>query len=198
MTMRTLAAVLWLTGGLCMASYAQRPTCLVLAEGYVSEYAWARYRESQFPIHHPGYDFLIRGLTDHAQRFSRWLEDWEVRRTDLERLQGPLDLSGVDLVILDEVASPCVPRMSRACRVRPQGGRYRVRRALGPAAARRPSTVPQISSYGRRRWRGIAGEDRSHARPQHAAGQDRRGALLSWSMAPLRGIPAKPGNSWRP
>jgi len=79
--------------------------CLVLADGYASEYAWGGYQEAQFPLHHPGHEFLMRGLLRYGDRFERWLpaERWQVKRLDLETQRGPLPLRGVDLVILDDV-----------------------------------------------------------------------------------------------
>jgi len=78
-------------------------TCLVLADGYVSEYAWGKYDERQFPSDHPGHDFCIRGLLNYKERFNKWLNGWDVKRIDLEKHKGPLPLKGVDLVILDDV-----------------------------------------------------------------------------------------------
>ncbi len=85
------------------AAATDRPVCLVLADGHVSEYAWGKYAENTFPYHHPGHDCTIRGLLGYAARFERWLTGWEVRRLDLEAHRGPLPLADVDLVILDDV-----------------------------------------------------------------------------------------------
>ena len=140
-----------LLGGLFMPCHAQEPTCLVLAEGYVSEYAWARYQEAQFPLHHPGYDFLIRGLTQHADRFTRWLSGWRVRRVDLERLEGPLNLAGVDLVILDDVRQcVCDPHEPTLVEyVRGGGGLvfYAGRWGLGGCPKTEYSVPEEVSSY---------------------------------------------------
>lgn len=95
-----LIPLLTLAGGTAMA--APR-TCLVLSDGRVCEYAWGKYAENTFPMHHPGHDCTIRGLLDHDNRFARWLTGWEVTRIDLERHHGALALSGVDLVVLDDV-----------------------------------------------------------------------------------------------
>jgi|GEM_PF-2398729 len=87
-------------------SAAQKPakrTCLVLADGYVTEYAWSVYQEGQFPADHPGHDYCIRGLLDYRHRFNKWLTGWNVKRIDLERHKGPLPLKDIDLVILDDV-----------------------------------------------------------------------------------------------
>jgi hypothetical protein len=108
--LRPLPAVTMLTLGLCLGGLATvhaTPVrhCLVLADGLVSEYAWGSYQESQFPLHHPSHDFLVRGLTQDAERFQRWLsaDAWQVQRLDLETQRGTLPLQGVDLVILDDV-----------------------------------------------------------------------------------------------
>ena len=77
--------------------------CLVLGDGYVSEYAWGKYEESQLPAYHPGNTFFIRGITDYPNRFKRWLGDFQVTRIDLEQQRGPLPLSGVDILIIDDV-----------------------------------------------------------------------------------------------
>jgi hypothetical protein len=94
-----------LVGGLSDVRAASVRHCLVLADGYVSEYAWGGYQEAQFPLHHPSHDVLMRGLLQDADRFSRWLpaEAWQVQRLDLEKQRGTLPLRGVDLVILDDV-----------------------------------------------------------------------------------------------
>ena len=138
-------------GGLLMPCNAQEPTCLVLAEGYVSEYAWARYQEAQFPLHHPGYDFLIRGITQHADRFTSWLSGWKVRRVDLERLQGPLDLADVDLVILDDVRQcVCDPHEPTLVEYVRGGGAvvfYAGRWGLGGCPKTEYSVPEEVSSF---------------------------------------------------
>jgi hypothetical protein len=108
--LRTALAVPALTLGLFMGGLATVHAtplrhCLVLADGLVSEYSWGGYQESQFPLHHPSHDFLVRGLLHDADRFQRWLpaDTWEVQRLDLEKQRGTLPLQGVDLVILDDV-----------------------------------------------------------------------------------------------
>ncbi|MBI3921647.1 MAG: hypothetical protein HY318_09540, partial [Armatimonadetes bacterium] len=97
----TLWGALLLKTGDCWAM--EKRTCLVLSDGYVSEYAWCKYQEMQFPWDHPGHAYCIRGLLDNANRYHRWLDGWKVKRLDLEKHRGPLRLEGVDLVILDEV-----------------------------------------------------------------------------------------------
>lgn len=131
---------------------ASKPrTCLVLADGYMSEYAWGKYQELQFPLDHPGHNYFVRGLTDHANRFARWLEGWQVRRLDLEKHQGPLQLAGVDLVILDEVRqSVCDPYETALIEfVRGGGGLlvYAGLWGLGGASKGEYSVPTAVSSY---------------------------------------------------
>lgn len=87
---------------------------LVLADGYVSEFAGGRYDESQYPIDHPGREAAIRGWTGHAGRFARWLPAADVQRVDLERQSAPLRFDGVQLVILDEVRQSVLDPHERA------------------------------------------------------------------------------------
>ncbi len=76
---------------------------LVLQDHYQSEYTWAAYQEAVYPMHHPGHHYFISGVLKWHERFGRWLDGWDVRTVDLEQLEEPLDLRGVDLVILDDV-----------------------------------------------------------------------------------------------
>jgi hypothetical protein len=92
-----LAVTAW-TG----AAEAKR-SCLVLADGHVSEYAWGEHAEVAFPADHPGHNFCVSGLLDYQGRFERWLTGWTVKRLDLEQHEGPLLFDGIDLVILDDV-----------------------------------------------------------------------------------------------
>ena len=94
---------LLLVGAGGAAGLSRKGNCLVLSDGYVSEYAWCAYQEASFPADHPGHDFCIRGLLGYNGRFSTWLNGWSVTRIDLEKYQGPLPLKGVDLVVLDDV-----------------------------------------------------------------------------------------------
>lgn len=77
--------------------------CLVLADGYVSEYSWGKYQEISYPAYHPGHTFLLRGIMNYPGRFNRWLKGWEVKRIDIEKHSGPLILNKVDLIIIDDV-----------------------------------------------------------------------------------------------
>ena len=77
-------------------------TCLVLSDGYVSEYAWGAYSEAGYPPSHPGHEYFVRGVLDWAGRFDRWLEGWDVKQLELEKNKGKISLDGIDLVILDE------------------------------------------------------------------------------------------------
>jgi hypothetical protein len=106
LTATVLTCALGLAPGASAGEHLASPRrCLVLADGYVSEYAWGGYQETQFPLHHPSHEFLLRGLLRYGDRFSRWLpaDRWQVRRLDLEQHRGPLPLRGVDLVVLDDV-----------------------------------------------------------------------------------------------
>jgi len=140
-----------LTGGLCMAQTNATPTCIVLADGYVSEYAWAKYQEASFPLHHPGHEFFVRGLLQHAQRFDRWLIDWRVVRVDLEQHRDALDITGVDLIILDDVRqSVCDPHEPTLIQfVRDGGGLlvYAGRWGLGGCPKTEYSVPEELSSY---------------------------------------------------
>ncbi len=93
-------ALFGMSGTDCVAA---KRTCLVLADGYVSEYAWGKYAESQYPRHHPGLNFFVRGLMNYSDRFTRWLDEYEVKRIDLERHTGSLALDKIDLVVIDDV-----------------------------------------------------------------------------------------------
>lgn len=126
-------------------------TCLVLADGYVSEYAWGRYQEMTFPWDHPGHDYCVRGLLENDTRFQRWLKGWNVRRVDLEQLNGPLRLDGVDLVILDDVRQcVCDPHEATLVEfVRAGGGLlvYAGFWGLGGCPKSDYCMLPTISSY---------------------------------------------------
>ena len=99
----------WTIVAICLlAMLGTRPaaagrTCLVLADGYASEYSWGVYSLDSYPLHHPGHTFLVRGVMDYPDRFRRWLDGYEVKRVDLENHTNPLKLNGVDLVVIDEV-----------------------------------------------------------------------------------------------
>ena len=95
------AVLLWVIPG--RADSAVNRTCLVLSDGYVSEYAWGPYSEAGFPPSHPGHEYCVRGLLDWSGRFNRWLEGWDVKRLELEKNTEPLSFEGIDLVILDDV-----------------------------------------------------------------------------------------------
>lgn len=99
----SLLTLFFMTTPFQTASAETVRTCLVLVDGYVSEYAWGKYQEGGAPPDHPGKEASARGLMDFPGRFGRWLEGWNVRRIDLEKHTGPLLLDGVDLVILDDV-----------------------------------------------------------------------------------------------
>ena len=126
-------------------------TCLVLADGYVSEYAWGTYGEGQFPRHHPGHDYCVRGLLRTAGRFDRWLEGWRVRRVDLERHVGPLDLGGVDLLVLDDVRQTvCDPHEAAIVEFTRGGGGllvYAGHWGLGGCAKTEYSVAKVVASY---------------------------------------------------
>ncbi|MCX5660320.1 MAG: hypothetical protein NTW19_11445 [Planctomycetota bacterium] len=96
------------------ATPVPRPRVLVLGDGYVSEFAWGKYDESQYPLDHPGREAAIRGWVGQAGRFSRWLEGFEVRRLDLEKQNAPLRFEDVDLVVLDEVRQRVLDPHERA------------------------------------------------------------------------------------
>ena len=64
--------------------------CLVLSDGYVSEYAWGPYSEAGYPPSHPGHEYFVRGVLDWAGRFDRWLEGWDVKQLDLEKNKGKI------------------------------------------------------------------------------------------------------------
>ena len=126
-------------------------TCLVLADGYVSEYAWGAYTEVSFPLNHPGHDACIRGLLQWPARFNRWLHGWNVKRIDLERHHGPLPFDGVDLVILDDVrqrvCGPYEPMLEQF--VRSGGGLlvYGGQWGLGGCPKTEFNALKEVSSY---------------------------------------------------
>ena len=138
---------------------APKRTCLVLADGTVSEYAWGHYQESQFPWNHPGHDYCIRGLLETGTRFHRWLPGWNVRRVDLEKQQGPLRLEGVDLVILDDVRqSVCDPHEPALVEFVRQGGGLLVYGGfwgLGGCAKTEYNAAAPVSSFQRTPLGGI-------------------------------------------
>jgi len=151
-TLGSLLALMGCSGlGNPSGAATEKKVCLVLADGYVSEYAWGKYQELQFPLDHPGHNYFVRGLTGHAHRFARWLEGWQVERLDLEKHQGPLKLEGVDLVILDEVRqSVCDPYETALIEfVRAGGGLlvYAGFWGLGGAPPGEYSVSEAVSSY---------------------------------------------------
>ncbi|MFA6567637.1 MAG: glutamine amidotransferase [Victivallales bacterium] len=99
----TSVTAVTLLGMTMTESLAAGRSCLVLADGYVSEYAWGKYDESHYPQYHPGHAFFVRGILDYSGRFGRWLEDYEVERIDLEKHTGALVLDKIDLVVIDDV-----------------------------------------------------------------------------------------------
>ena len=156
--LRRLPAVTTLTLSLCLGGFATVSAapvrhCLVLADGLVSEYAWGGYQESQFPLHHPSHDFLLRGLLLDGSRFRRWLpvDAWKVQRLDLETQHGTLPLQGVDLVILDDVRqSVCDPYEPALVEYVRQGGAllvYAGHWGLGGCPKSEYSVPTVVSSY---------------------------------------------------
>lgn len=98
-----LLFVFFATASLRGEAMGVKRRCLVLADSYVSEYAWGKYDESNWPSYHPSRRFFIRGIMDYPERFEKWLEGWEVERIDLDKHKGPLALNEFDLVIIDDV-----------------------------------------------------------------------------------------------
>lgn len=145
------AGIAVLVGTTDKVEAAAKGTCLVLADGYVSEYAWGKYREVEFHGGHPGYDYCMRGLLETASRFDRWLEGWDVRRIDLENHRGPLAFDGVDLVILDDVRQIVLDPHETAIIefVRGGGGLlvYAGYWGLGGCQKNEYSVLPAVSSY---------------------------------------------------
>lgn len=141
-----------LLGGVMKSQAADKKTCLVLAEGYVSEYIGGEYHEGG-PSEHPGDEYYVRGVLEYASRFNRWLEGWTVQWIDLERQKGPLKLDGVDLVILDDVRqSVCGPYEQDLIQFVKQGGGllvYGGAWGLGGRPKTNLSVTKEISSYQR-------------------------------------------------
>ena len=100
--------------------------------------AWGQYREMTFP-----WDHLVTTTASAASwrttSLNNWLKGWNVRRVDLEQLNGPLRLDGVDGHRAGVRQCVC-DRTRPPGRVRARGGGLLVTLASG-ASAVAPTTT---------------------------------------------------------